>query len=159
MGHYFNPSDSLEDKIGLAGSTYELAQAIPPIVAYFGPEPTKTWQSITEHEEKLQSVLLKFLSSRKEVTIYGEPSSNPRLRVATISFSIEGHSSKKVVEAIEKDSNIGFRWGSFYSKRLVDEVLALAPEGVIRVSLVHYNTGECLKTIRSAQLTLNQRTR
>lgn len=46
------------------------------------------------------------------------------------------------MEAVESRSNFGVRWGHFYSKRLVEEVLGLGDEGVVRVSLVHYNTGE-----------------
>lgn len=51
-----------------------------------------------------------------------------------------------MVEGIEARSNFGCRWGHFYSKRLVDEVLGLGEEkggdGVVRVSMVHYNTGK-----------------
>ena len=48
------------------------------------------------------------------------------------------------MEGIEKRSNFGCRWGHFYSKRLLEEVLGLGEEGVVRVSLVHYNTGELI---------------
>ena len=34
----------------------------------------------------------------------------------------------------------GIRWGDFYARRLID-YLGLAPQnGVVRVSMVHYNT-------------------
>ena len=59
-----------------------------------------------------------------------------------ISFSVRGKSSKEMVERAEKVSKLGFRWGHFYSKRLVDEILGLGEEGVVRASLVHYNTEE-----------------
>ena len=59
-----------------------------------------------------------------------------------ISFTVRGRGSKSIVEGVEKRSNFGCRWGHFYSKRLVEEVLGLGKEGVVRVSLVHYNTGE-----------------
>lgn len=64
------------------------------------------------------------------------------MRVPTISFTVDGVNSRKIVEEAEKISNFGFRWGHFYSKRLCDEVLGLGPEGVTRVSMVHYNTEE-----------------
>ena len=48
------------------------------------------------------------------------------------------------MEGIEKRSNFGCRWGHFYSKRLLEEVLGLGEEGIVRVSLVHYNTGELM---------------
>ena len=60
-----------------------------------------------------------------------------------ISFTVKGRNSKDVVEAIESKSNFGCRWGSFYSDRLTKDVLGLDPvDGVVRVSLLHYNTGE-----------------
>ena len=145
MAHYFNPSVSLGDKIGLAGSTYELTQSLPILLKYFGPDESsqkQKWADIAAHEEKLQTILLDFLSSRKEIKIYGEPSPDQSLRVPTVSFTVEGRSSKKVVEDIEASSDFGFRFGHFYSKRLVDEVLGLGEvDGLIRVSLVHYNSG------------------
>jgi len=36
----------------------------------------------------------------------------------------------------------GIRWGHFCSKRLIDSLGLAAQDGVIRVSLVHYNTVE-----------------
>jgi len=34
LAHYFNPTKTLEDKIGFAGSNYECVQSIPSIVNY-----------------------------------------------------------------------------------------------------------------------------
>jgi len=63
--------------------------------------------------------------------------------VPVVSFTVRGKSSKDVVEAIESKSNFGCRWGHFYSKRMVDDLLGLEKQdGVIRVSMVHYNTEE-----------------
>jgi hypothetical protein len=49
----------------------------------------------------------------------------------------------ELVEAVERETGFGFRWGSFYSVRLAEEVLGVEPvDGVVRVSMVHYNTGK-----------------
>jgi selenocysteine lyase/cysteine desulfurase len=136
MSHFFNKTDSLEDKIGFAGSNYEAVQSIPQIVKYLDGSV----EAITEHEGKLQKILLDFLNSRPDVTVIGSTSSDSAVRVPTISFVVEGISPKTVVMEAEKISNYGFRWGHFYSKRLCDEVLKLGSEGVTRVSMVHYNT-------------------
>jgi selenocysteine lyase/cysteine desulfurase len=146
LGHYFNPSSSLEGKLGLAASNYELTSAIPRVVSYFGDSPSasaKAWAAIKAHEAALQGVLLEYLRGRKDVTIFGESSADPELRVPTVSFLIEGHGSRSVVERVERVSEFGFRWGAFYSNRLVENVLGLGKEGVVRVSMVHYNTGMC----------------
>jgi cysteine desulfurase family protein (TIGR01976 family) len=136
MSHFFNPSKTLEDKIGFAGSNYECVQSIPQIVKYLEGSD----EAITQHEGKLQKILLDFLNSRSDITVIGSTSSDSSVRVPTISFTVDGMSSKKIVQEAEKISNYGFRWGHFYSKRLCDEVLQLEPEAVTRVSMVHYNT-------------------
>lgn len=141
LSHFFNPTKTLEDKIGFAGSNYECVQSIPTITAYLAD----AFPAITEHEGKLQAILLDYLNSRPDITILGSTSSDSKERVPTISFTVKGMSSKAIVAEAEKISNYGFRWGHFYSKRLCDELLKLEPEGVTRVSMVHYNTEEEIK--------------
>lgn len=143
LGHYFHTGNDLSTKLNLAASSYELVAALPNIVSYFSSNPQKTWSAIEAYEEKLSSILLSYLREQPGVTIYGEKSADKRLRVPVVSFSIDGKSSKEVVEAIESRSNFGCRWGHFYSKRMVDDLLGLeGQDGVVRVSMVHYNTGK-----------------
>jgi selenocysteine lyase/cysteine desulfurase len=142
QGHYFNKHASLEDKLGLAGSCYELTAAIPSILAYFGPDPAESWKAIEKHEFELQSTLLAYLNGRAEVTIQGEKDADTKKRVSTISFLVEGRKSQDVVESVDQVSGgeMGIRWGLFYSNRLAEEVVGLGKDGVVRVSMVHYNT-------------------
>ena len=141
MAHYFNPTKTLEDKIGFAASNYECVQSIPQVTSYLDG----AFPAITEQEGKLQTILLDFLNSRPDITVLGSTSADNKARVPTISFTVKGMSSKQIVAEAEKVSNYGFRWGHFYSKRLCDEVLGLEPEGVTRVSMVHYNTEDEIK--------------
>lgn len=136
MAHFFNPTKTLEDKLGFASSNYENVQSLVPITQYLEGSN----EAITEHEGKLQKVLLDFLNSRSDITVLGSTSNSSKERVPTISFIVEGISPKTIVVEAEKISNYGFRWGHFYSKRLCEEVLGLGPEGVTRVSMVHYNS-------------------
>lgn len=138
MAHFFNPTKTLEDKLGFASSNYECTQSIPHIVNYLDG----AFDAISEHEGKLQKILLDFLNSRPDITVHGSTSTDPNVRVPTISFTVESLNSKKIVEEAEKISNYGFRWGHFYSKRLCDEVLGLGSDAVVRVSMVHYNSEE-----------------
>ena len=141
LGHYFNPTATLENKLALAGSNYELTQTLPLIVEYLGGDsPKPVYDAIAKHEAKLQKIVLDYLASKPCVTIHGETTSDFEVRVPTISFTVAGVSSQKVVEDVEAISNLGMRWGHVYSKRLCDEVLGLGPEGIVRVSMVHYNT-------------------
>lgn len=138
LGHYFNPTTTLENKLGLAAASYELTQSIPAIVNYLKPIAN----AIPAHEGKLQKILLDFLNSRPGITVYGEKSSDPQVRVSTIAFSVDGWGTRELVETVEKQSDFGFRWGSFYSKRLSDDILQRPEEGVVRASFVHYNSVE-----------------
>ncbi|KAL9132839.1 MAG: hypothetical protein Q9175_005984 [Cornicularia normoerica] len=143
LGHYFHAGTNLETKIGLASASYELVAAIPSIVSYFGPYKYATWAAIAAHEEQLQDKLLSYLREREDVTIHGDTSADKELRVPVVSFTVKGRSSRNIVEGIESRSNFGCRWGHFYSKRLVDDLLGLGGcDGVVRVSMVHYNTGK-----------------
>lgn len=140
LGHFFKKGRSLEELLGLAAANYELTASIPTVCQYLSNIP---WNTIEKHEEKLQGILIDYLNSRKDVSIWGEPVADSSKRVPVISFTVEGRSSKDVVEAVEAKTDFGFRWGAFYSNRLVEEVMGLDPvDGVIRVSLVHYNTGK-----------------
>lgn len=140
LGHFFKPKKTLEDLLGLAGANYELTAAIPAVCKYLSGT---SWKEISEHEEKLQAILINYLKSKPDVfQIYGEPTADRQKRVPVISFTVKGRKSKDIVDKIEARSKLGCRWGSFYSNRLVSEVLGLDPsEGVVRASLVHYNTG------------------
>lgn len=144
LGHFFNPHVTLVDKLGLAGASYELLQAVPSVVDYLHGDDAPSnglWPTILKIEAELQSRLLAFLTSRNEVTIYGSESDSNEFRLPTVSFTIEGMSSKDVVETVEAKTQHAFRWGAFYSNRLVRETLQLDQDGVVRVSMVHYNTG------------------
>ncbi|KAF2456219.1 pyridoxal phosphate-dependent transferase [Lineolata rhizophorae] len=143
LGHFFNPTATLENKLGLAASNYELTQTIPIIRDYLGgSDPDPVFAAIAAHEAKLQTILLEYLNSRRDITVFGETDPDPAIRVPTISFVVKEKSSRGIVESIDNCSDYGLRWGHFYSKRLCDEILGLGEEGVVRVSMVHYNTEE-----------------
>jgi len=143
LGHYFNPTATLENKLALAGASYELAQALPHVVAYLG----EVFPLSEPHEAKIQAILLDYLHARGDVTVYGEPSADRAKRVPTISFNVAGWDPKALVEkaeALQAEEKIspeyGFRWGHFYAKRLCDDILGCGENAVVRVSMVHYNT-------------------
>lgn len=143
LGHYFNPSSTISDKISLGAGSYELVASIPAVVDYFGSEPEK-WKAIEAHEQKLSATLLTYLNSRDDVTVFGVTEADSSKRVPTISFGVEGWDSKTLVETVETATDFGFRWGAFYSNRLCD-FMGLGKEGVVRVSMVHYNTRKFAK--------------
>jgi len=133
----------------LAGSCYELTASIPSVISYFSPDPSACWAAIEKHEFDLQSTLLTYLNARPDVTICGEKDPDSKKRVSTISFVVEGKKSRDIVEKVDEISKgeMGIRWGAFYSNRLVEEVLGLGKDGVVRVSMVHYNTLDEVKQL------------
>ena len=143
LGHFFKPTDTLDLKLNLASANYELTQSLPRVVEYFGPDPSAMWATIAAHEERLQQILLAFLATDERITIIGEPTAAKELRVPVISFTVRGVGSQQLVEAVESRSTYGFRSGHMYSHRLLADVCGLrdVDDGVVRVSLVHYNTG------------------
>ncbi|KAK5113978.1 hypothetical protein LTR62_003101 [Meristemomyces frigidus] len=141
LGHFFKPTDGLENLLGLAAANYELTASIPQVCEYLSK---LSWDDIAVHEEKLQAILLEYLRSKPETfKIWGEPAPDKAKRVPVISFTVAGWSSKSVIDQIEKQSSYGCRYGAMYSNRLCVDILGVdAVDGVVRVSLVHYNTEE-----------------
>ncbi|SPN97783.1 related to selenocysteine lyase [Cephalotrichum gorgonifer] len=145
LGHYFHPTDTLDGKLGLAAASYELLQAVPPVVDYLGAPDgeMRRWMAV-QHLEVTAPLLVYLAANEKRYTVHGKPEAGPD-RTPVVSFSVKGWSSKAVVEAIGEVSDFGLKWGHFYCPRLVGDILGLLGEGhdgVVRVSLTHYNTVE-----------------
>lgn len=99
------------------------------------------FDAVSRHEEVLSGRLLAFLSTKKNVRVLGIAEGDRARRLPTISFVVDGRASDTVVEAVDRH-RIGIRFGDFYAYRLIER-LGLQPQnGVVRVSLVHYNTIE-----------------
>lgn len=142
LGHYFNSPVGITGKIGLAGASYELVQSLPHVVEYLGKYDSPKWQAAIAQEEHLQGILLAYLCSRPDVTIYGERKSDAALRVSTVSFTVKGWNCNELAQAVERQSNYAVRAGHNYAERLVRDLLGRGQDGVLRVSILHYNTGK-----------------
>ncbi len=101
----------------------------------------KAFQLFADQEEKLSEKLLAFLKNKQRVHIIGIEEADKEKRVSTISFVVEGRDSKEIVEKVDPH-RIGIRFGDFYAKKLIRDLGIEDQNGVIRVSLVHYNTLE-----------------
>jgi len=116
---------------------------------------TATFEAIAAHETKLVTALLSYLTAPEQaargIRVVGVEEPGPT-RLPTISFVVVGDRpmrSKDVVKVFDERGGIGIRWGHFYAYTLSTQ---LAPpvdkdDGVIRVSLVHYNTLEEVEKI------------
>lgn len=89
-------------------------------------------------ERPLLARLMDWLASQSILRVVGSVDTGDD-RVPTVSFVHLQKSSREIVEAVDR-AGIGIRHGSMYSVRLC-EALGLEPmDGVVRVSVVHYNT-------------------
>ena len=151
--HFFFGKESVPHKLEPGNINYELAHGAVGAIDYVEelgakagagegrPAVEAGFAAIAEQEQAITAQLLDFLQSRNSVRIVGKPTSAIDERVATVSFTVEGRHSKAVVDGVDPH-HIGIRNGDFYARRLIDD-LGLSPNGgVVRVSMVHYNTDE-----------------
>ncbi|MFK7944061.1 MAG: cysteine desulfurase-like protein, partial [Paracoccaceae bacterium] len=150
INHQFFPTDKVPQKMEPGNASHELAYSCIGVIDYLeafaaahginstGREAVEAaFAIISDHEEGLSKRLLDYLKSRPDVTIIGDPSPDKDRRVPTISFLIDGASSRAIVEATDP-TGIGIRFGDFYSRRLVEALDLPDPDGVLRLSAVHY---------------------
>lgn len=104
------------------------------------------YQSFADHEERLCRLLLNYLNSVDEIKIIGRNTADQKKRVATISFIHDKLSSDNIVQRVDSH-HIGIRYGDFYAKGIHASLDLDQSNGVVRVSLVHYNTEEEVKKL------------
>jgi cysteine desulfurase family protein (TIGR01976 family) len=97
---------------------------------------------VAEHEEELSKRVIEFLKAKPGIRIIGSVDYSRLVRVPTIAFVKEHVKSDSITLASDKDK-VAIRWGDFYARRLVDDLgLTESNNGVVRISMVHYNTIE-----------------
>ncbi len=155
QGHYFN-NDTLNSRLVPAGPNHAEIAACAGIMAYydavhahhFAQSPADDAALVRDvfglfaaHEQELMTPLAAFLSSRDGVHLVGSPSAAHADREPTFAFSSERITSREVYEALI-EAQVSCGHGHFYAHRLI-QALALDPDdGVVRLSMVHYNTAE-----------------
>jgi len=149
--HFFVPDDELPYKFEVGGVSHEGCAGILGFRDYLSflanlgdsQELDRSaieiaFDTMIACELPLQARLIEYLLSRDDVRIIGPNHSDPS-RVPTISFVHSSKSSAEITAVVDR-SGIGIRHGHMYAYHLC-EALGLAPDdGVVRVSLVHYNT-------------------
>lgn len=146
--HYFYGRDKVPMKLEPGNINYELAWGCTGIVDYFdklgGSDGTRAaivnaFDAVAAHEQVLAARLLDWLNARNSVTIVGAKSADMAIRVPTLSFKVAGQDSADLVRKLDPHK-IGVRYGDFHSRRLIERLNLTHENGVVRVSMVHYNT-------------------
>jgi len=153
INHYFIPQDSLPYKLQPGGANYELSYGMIGVVDYFNDicqhhelQVTDDRSSIvsafdlfSSYEEQITERLLNYLRSKDNVLIIGEQEADKTIRVGIVSFIVEGRDSNEIVLEVDKH-NIGIRFGDFYAKKIISALGLEKNNGLVRVSMAHYNT-------------------
>ena len=93
---------------------------------------------ISNHEENLANPILKYLKSRKDLILIGKDNVNNKDRAPTISFVSKSKTSKKISDILI-ENKIATRNDNFYAWRCLNALGIDTNDGVVRISLTHYN--------------------
>ena len=95
-------------------------------------------QLISKHEEEIANPILDYLNKREDLKLIGKNKITNKNRAPTISFISKKISSQEVSNILVKNG-IATRNDNFYAWRCLKALNINSEDGVIRISLVHYN--------------------
>ncbi len=154
QGHFFNEGRP-DTRLTPAGPDHAVIGATAGIVDYYDllhahhldpvADPVERIRAVgalfAGHERELVAPLLAFLADRDDVTVVGAPVADPAVRAPTVSFHSSRRSSAEIYGALIA-ARVACGHGHFYAHRLIT-ALGLDPDdGVVRVSMVHYNRAD-----------------
>ncbi len=153
LNHFFL-DDELPLKLNPGGPNHELSAGLAGVTAYLDAlhahhegetnlplhaRLAAIFELIAAHEEALVAPLLDFLAAKPGVRLIGNPSADRCLRAPTVAFAVEGRDAGAIAGAVASH-RVAIGAGDFYAARCI-EALGLADRGgVVRASMVHYNT-------------------
>ncbi len=163
INHYFISQEMIPYKFQPGNVNFELSYGAAGIVDYLSDLAVQhgsdrpaddlsgrlsdAFDRIAEHEERLSDRLLRYLHSQPCVKIWGDPTADRDRRVPTLAFTVGQRNSATIPPQIDRH-HIGIRYGDFYARRLIEDLGLAQQNGVVRVSMVHYNTiDECDRLI------------
>jgi cysteine desulfurase family protein (TIGR01976 family) len=160
--HYFYGKDKVPGKLEPGNPNYELAYSTCGIVDYLstlGEQAGETgtvrqkieagFAAITAQENLLTERLLDYLRTRNDCRIVGQTTNRDATRVPTIAFRFDGREAGEICKAMDGEK-IAMRFGDFHSRRLAEYLGLTDHGGMLRVSMVHYNTLEELDRFTAA---------
>ena len=155
VNHYFVPREDVPRKLQPGSVNYELTYGLLGVTEYLealaerhADEPAgdlhgrvrQAFEVMAGQEQVLAERFMGYLREKRGVRIYGRDRAGAG-RVPTISFTAQGHDPADIATFVD-GANIGIRYGDFYARRLIESLGLAGTGGVVRVSMVHYNTPE-----------------
>jgi cysteine desulfurase family protein (TIGR01976 family) len=153
QSHYFTRGDS-HKRFNPAGPQHSQVAACQGVLDYFdllyrhheGSEPVSAvarmqslYRLTAAHEGQLAAPLLDYLNQSPAARLLGKSHGRDGDRAATIAFRPVTKSAAAVAAAMQA-LGIGTEHGHFYAHRLLSNLGIDPADGVVRLSLVHYNT-------------------
>lgn len=152
--HYFYGKDKVPGKLEPGNANYEMSFSVCGIVDYLTAvarkagaaggrraEVERFFALATKQENALAGRLTSYLAGRRDCRIIAPETNVAENRIPTIAFKLAGQDSGEVARAMEK-AQVAVRFGDFHSRRLIEHLGLSDGSGVVRASLVHYNTVE-----------------
>ncbi|AIE84202.1 cysteine desulfurase-like protein [Fimbriimonas ginsengisoli] len=146
--HFFIPTSSIPYTFELGGASHEGCAgllAVQPFLRFLAGRESddretvvKAFDEIERLELPLQYRVMNYLREKPGVTIVG-PGKPDRSCVGTISF-VSDRVASDAVSAHTDSRGVGIRHGHMYAYRLCQSLGIPTDPGVVRISLLHYNT-------------------
>lgn len=145
--HYFYGRDKVPGKLEPGNPSYEDAYAATAIRDYLsrlGGDSGRAgvvagFDAIRRHEDDLTATLLAWAEGRNDVRVIGPATNVDSRRLPTVALRVNGVDSAELCARMDRHK-IAIRHGDFHSRRLVETLGELHDGGLLRISLVHYNT-------------------
>jgi len=109
---------------------------------------------IANHEKEIANPLLEYLNSRSDIKLIGKTKISNRDRAPTIAFTMNNKSSKDLSSELVKHG-IATRNDNFYAWRCLLALGIDVDDGVVRTSMVHYNSHDDVEKLINALKKIN----
>ena len=104
---------------------------------------------IAKHEEEIANPILEYLNKRNDLKLIGKNKIENKDRAPTISFTVDTRSSEKISKILVSNK-IATRNDNFYAWRCLSALGLDTNDGVVRISMTHYNSLEDTKNLLNA---------
>ena len=109
---------------------------------------------IANHEKEIANPLLEYLNSRSDIKLIGKTKISNKDRAPTIAFTMDNKSSKDLSSELVKHG-IATRNDNFYAWRCLLALGIDVDDGVVRTSMVHYNSHDDVEKLINALKKIN----
>ena len=147
--HFWVENDAVPEKFELGTGNYEGMAGLVGLEKYYRSlamsmdAPLReamesVFAGIQEHETKLTADLLNFLTDHPRVHIVGNDARMMETRMPIVSFMVDDVDPHELASRMAEEG-VAVRAGHFNAPRLLDALGLLEYNGVVRISLAHYN--------------------